>query len=80
MTSAGVSAGIDMALQLVARLTDESTARFVQLGIEYDPQPPFGGIDWGDVDRDMFRAVIEQQVQERLGEHPQLQGRLLTRA
>jgi transcriptional regulator GlxA family with amidase domain len=32
-----VSAGIDMALALVARLTDEPTARMVQLAIEYDP-------------------------------------------
>lgn len=45
ITSAGVSAGIDMALHLVERLTDEETARKVQLDIEYDPQPPHGGID-----------------------------------
>jgi len=45
ITSAGVSAGIDMALALVARLTDEATARMVQVAIEYDPYPPFGGID-----------------------------------
>jgi transcriptional regulator GlxA family with amidase domain len=44
--SAGVSAGIDMALYLVARLTDEATARRVQVAIDYDPQPPFGRIDW----------------------------------
>ncbi|HET7035182.1 MAG TPA: DJ-1/PfpI family protein [Thermomicrobiaceae bacterium] len=44
--AAGVSAGIDMALHLVDRLTDRETARRVQLAIEYDPQPPFGGIDW----------------------------------
>jgi transcriptional regulator GlxA family with amidase domain len=41
ITSAGVSAGIDLALALVARLTDEPTARMVQLWIEYDPHPPF---------------------------------------
>jgi transcriptional regulator GlxA family with amidase domain len=40
ITSAGVSAGIDMALHLTERLTDEATARMVQLGIEYDPKPP----------------------------------------
>jgi transcriptional regulator GlxA family with amidase domain len=44
--SAGVSAGIDMALQLTARLTDESTARRVQRSLGYDPHPPFGGIDY----------------------------------
>jgi transcriptional regulator GlxA family with amidase domain len=43
--SAGVSAGIDMALQLAARLTDEQTSREVQYRLGYDPEPPFGGID-----------------------------------
>ena len=47
--SAGVSAGIDWALHLVPRLTDEATARRVQLALDYDPQPPFGGIDWAHV-------------------------------
>jgi transcriptional regulator GlxA family with amidase domain len=47
--AAGVSAGIDMALYLVARLTDEATARQVQLAMDYDPQPPFGRIDWDHV-------------------------------
>jgi len=40
-TAAGVSAGIDMALALAARIAGEATARAIQLGIEYDPQPPF---------------------------------------
>lgn len=44
--SAGVSAGIDMGLQLAARLTDEATARQVQLSLDYDPQPPFGRLDY----------------------------------
>jgi hypothetical protein len=30
-----------MALLLVARMTHENVARAIQLGIEYDPQPPF---------------------------------------
>jgi putative intracellular protease/amidase len=41
VTAAGVSAGIDMALELVARIGGEDLARAIQLGIEYDPQPPF---------------------------------------
>jgi len=41
MTAAGVSAGIDMALTLAARLTHEEVAKAIQLGIEYDPAPPF---------------------------------------
>src|SRR5215218_777929 len=44
--SAGVSAGIDMALQLAARLTDEQTSREVQYRLGYDPRPPYGGMDY----------------------------------
>ncbi|KQW50963.1 thiamine biosynthesis protein ThiJ [Nocardioides sp. Root1257] len=39
ITSAGVSAGIDMALHLVARLAGTERAREVRRGIQYDPQP-----------------------------------------
>lgn len=41
VTAAGVSAGIDMALRLTQRLVGDDFAQAVQLGIEYDPQPPF---------------------------------------
>lgn len=41
VTSAGVSAGIDMALWLVGTLHDPGFARMVQRGIEYDPAPPW---------------------------------------
>lgn len=41
VTSAGVSAGIDLALWLAGRLAGEERAKAIQLGIEYDPQPPF---------------------------------------
>ncbi|MBP8532583.1 DJ-1/PfpI family protein [Streptomyces sp. MK37H] len=40
ITSAGVSAGIDMALHLVARLASPERARQVRRGIQYDPRPP----------------------------------------
>jgi transcriptional regulator GlxA family with amidase domain len=43
ITAAGVSAGIDMALTLVARIGGDTLAQAIQLGIEYDPQPPFVG-------------------------------------
>jgi transcriptional regulator GlxA family with amidase domain len=56
ITAAGVSAGIDMGLYLVARLTDEETARKVQLDLEYDPQPPFGRMDLDELPR-LPRAV-----------------------
>lgn len=40
VTASGVSAGIDMALHLVARLASEDTARAVRRHIQYDPAPP----------------------------------------
>ncbi|EYR64732.1 thiamine biosynthesis protein ThiJ [Actinotalea ferrariae CF5-4] len=40
VTSAGVSAGIDMALHLVARLDSVATARQVRRALQYDPEPP----------------------------------------
>lgn len=41
ITAAGVSAGVDMALALAARIAGDEYAQAIQLGIEYDPQPPF---------------------------------------
>lgn len=41
VTAAGVSAGIDLALELVGRIAGPEVAQAIQLGIEYDPQPPF---------------------------------------
>jgi len=41
ITAAGVSAGIDMALSLAAKIAGRRVAESLQLGIEYDPQPPF---------------------------------------
>jgi len=41
VTGAGVSAGIDMALTLAARIAGDDIAQAIQLYMEYDPQPPF---------------------------------------
>lgn len=41
VTAAGVSAGIDMALRLVQWMAGDRAAQAIQLGIEYDPDPPF---------------------------------------
>lgn len=43
VTGGGVTAGIDFALVLTARIRGDAHARLVQLGLEYDPQPPFDG-------------------------------------
>jgi putative intracellular protease/amidase len=41
ITAAGVSSGIDMGLTLVQRIAGDDMAQAIQLGIEYDPEPPF---------------------------------------
>lgn len=48
ITGAGVSSGIDMALVLAAKIGGPELAQAIQLGIEYDPQPPF---DSGSVEK-----------------------------
>jgi cyclohexyl-isocyanide hydratase len=41
ITGGGVTAGIDFALTLVSMLVDRTTAEAIQLGLEYNPAPPF---------------------------------------
>jgi putative intracellular protease/amidase len=41
VTAAGVSSGIDMALWLAGQIAGDDVAEAIQLGIEYDPQPPY---------------------------------------
>jgi transcriptional regulator GlxA family with amidase domain len=41
VTAAGVSSGIDMALTLAGEIGGPDLAQLLQLGIEYDPQPPY---------------------------------------
>lgn len=41
VTAAGVASGIDMAIELTGLIAGEDLAQGIQLGIEYDPQPPF---------------------------------------
>jgi transcriptional regulator GlxA family with amidase domain len=70
MTAAGVSAGIDLALTLVGRLFGPEMAQAVQLGIEYDPQPPF---DAGAPSKapaeitELVRAIITEEEARLLG-------------
>ncbi len=59
VTAAGVSSGIDMALELAERLTDANTAKALQLMIEYDPQPPHDAGALHKVD-----AAVLARVQE----------------
>ena len=72
ITGGGVSAGIDMAIALAARLTDRATAQRIQLGIEYDPHPPFGGIDWSLVGEKERARQRQGGTGRRLNDAPRL--------
>jgi cyclohexyl-isocyanide hydratase len=41
ITGGGVTAGIDFGLRLAAEMASEQVAKAIQLGLEYDPEPPF---------------------------------------
>ncbi|MCA9673633.1 MAG: DJ-1/PfpI family protein [Kofleriaceae bacterium] len=60
-TAAGVSAGIDLGLSLAAELAGRDVAEAIQLGIEYDPAPPF---DAGNPER--ARPLIRELVLARM--------------
>ena len=59
ITAAGVSSGIDMALQLAELLTDATTAKAIQLMIEYDPQPPYDAGAVHKVDQSVLARAQE---------------------
>ncbi|WP_409464203.1 DJ-1/PfpI family protein [Amycolatopsis sp. GA6-003] len=77
ITAAGVSAGIDLALHLVERMSGEDAARLVQFGIEYDPQPPLGPLDWSRAPREQMRPFVDGMVREGLAGQPELREKLL---
>src|SRR3954469_21264756 len=56
-TAAGGTAGIDLALPLLARLRGRTIARFGQLSAEYDPQPPFGRVGPDPADDELARTL-----------------------
>ena len=57
VTAAGVSAGIDMALDLSARIAGAPAAQAIQLMIEYDPQPPFSAGSPGTAPPDLVARL-----------------------
>ena len=65
VTAAGVSAGIDMALALASAIAGDTVAQAIQLGIEYDPQPP---LDAGSPKRAPAEVVEMLRASSRFGE------------
>jgi len=60
VTGAGVTSGIDCALQVIALACGESVARGIQLFAEYDPQPPFDGGTPGKTPADIVQATLDK--------------------
>ena len=59
ITAAGVSAGIDMALWLVGEIGGIDLAQAIQLGIEYDLQPPFDTGSPSKANETLIRRALE---------------------
>lgn len=81
ITSAGVSAGIDMALTLASRIAGEGAARVAQAILEYDPKPPFGGLDWEKTDEKAILGTMAgamQQMPAILAAKPELRDKLFS--
>src|SRR5918992_563425 len=79
LTMAGVSGGIDTTLELVAKLTSEGAAKRIQTMIEYDPQPPFGAIDWSEADGDGLPQTLHEHrvgLEQALASRPNLYQKL----
>jgi len=61
MTGGGVTAGIDFALTLVAELRGDQVAKMIQLGIEYNPAPPFDAGHPDVADKEIV-ALLQSQI------------------
>jgi cyclohexyl-isocyanide hydratase len=57
-TGGGVTAGIDVALAVAAEIAGRTAAERIQLGIEYDPAPPFGSGSPETADPSVLAAVL----------------------
>jgi cyclohexyl-isocyanide hydratase len=62
ITGGGVTAGIDFALHLAAELAGEDIAKAIQLGLEYNPAPPFSSGH-----PDVADPALVAQLRERFG-------------
>ena len=69
------SAGIDFALTLVSILVDRKTAEMIQLGLEYNPAPPFNSGS-----PDVAPAEVLSSVNQRLAVSQPTRGDAIHRA
>jgi len=64
ITAAGVSAGIDMALYVMAELVGAELAKLAQLNIEYDPEPPFDAGSPAKAGEALVQRALEEFAEE----------------
>lgn len=64
ITGGGVTAGIDFGLVLVAQIAGEQAAKAIQLGLEYNPAPPFEG-GHPDIAEPAIVAAVRARLVER---------------
>jgi transcriptional regulator GlxA family with amidase domain len=79
LTMEGVSGGIDTMLKLVAKLKSETAAKRAQYIIEYDPQPPFGRVDWSEANGDGLGDMLGEHradIERALAGRPDLYQKL----
>ena len=74
LTTAGVSAGIDGGIHLVARLLGDDVAKLTQLGMQYEPEPPLGPIDWDPAIIEAVRPIWRPPLADILATHPHLEA------
>ncbi|BCQ47739.1 hypothetical protein ERHA55_52660 (plasmid) [Erwinia rhapontici] len=60
ITGAGVTSGIDFALYVVAELYGVEIAQNIQLGLEYDPEPPFNSGSPHSAPQEQVRQMRER--------------------
>ncbi len=75
LTTAGVSAGIDGGLFLASRLVGDEAAKLIKRGLEYEPDPPLGSIDWDPAVVDAVRPIWRAPLAELLETYPYLDRR-----
>ncbi|MEO8901788.1 MAG: DJ-1/PfpI family protein [Polyangiaceae bacterium] len=75
ITGGGVTAGIDFGLRLAAALSNEPTARAIQLGLEYDPEPPYRSGSPDVADTELVQLVRAQLDASRREHEAALSGR-----
>jgi len=78
ITGGGVTAGIDFALTLVAQMLDRRTAEAIQLGLEYNPAPPFNAGSPDTAPSDIL-AMVKERIAPAQTRRSEMIGRAAAR-